>query len=129
MAVMASPVEIEAVLDAQQPQRAEADSDQEHDADEQRLQDRVDVEDDQEIADGAHDEGAEDRADGTARSAEQRGATDDHGSDGIERIIGAERRFRRARVGDEGQQQAGNRREQAGEREGKDFRAGDPNSG
>ena len=81
-------------------QRAEADREQKHDADEQRLQHRVDVEHDEKVADGAHDEGAEDRADGAARAAEQRRAADHHRGDRVERVVAAKRRLGRAGIGE-----------------------------
>ena len=47
--------------------RAEADRDEQHEALEQRLPQRLEVEDEEQVADGAEGEGAEDRADGAAR--------------------------------------------------------------
>src|SRR5690349_20799161 len=89
-------VEVDLVLDAQQPQGADADGQQQHYAHEQRLKHRVDVEDDQQIADGAHDEGPEDRPDDAADAAEQRRAADDHRGDGVQRIIVADLNLRSA---------------------------------
>ena len=59
--------------------------------------------------DRAQDEGAEDRADGAAGAAEQRGAADHHGGDRVQRVGAADRGARLAGIGDEGQQQAGDR--------------------
>ena len=58
-----------------------------HDADEQGLQHRIDIKDDEQIANGAHDEGAEDRADGASCPAKQRGAADHHGGNRVERVV------------------------------------------
>src|ERR1044072_8319652 len=70
--VMALPEQIEPVADAEQAERAEADRHQEHDAEEQRLPQSVEIEHEQQVADGAIDQRAEDRADRAAAPAEQR---------------------------------------------------------
>ena len=65
---------------------AEADGEQQHDALEQRLPQRVEVEDEEQVADGAEGERAEDRADGAAPAAEQRHAAEHHRGDREERV-------------------------------------------
>src|ERR1035438_2777879 len=70
--VRASAIQVEPVAHAQQPDRAEAHGGQQNQALEQRLPQRIEVEDEQQIADGAKHQGAEDRADRAARTAEQR---------------------------------------------------------
>src|SRR5215207_4981658 len=108
IAALPLPIKIKLVLDPQEPERAEADRKQKHDADEQGLQHRIDIKHDEEIADGAHDEGTEDRANGASRPAEQRGAADDHGSNRVERVIPTQRRLCRTGVRKKRQHQAGN---------------------
>src|ERR687897_953247 len=53
--VMALPEQIKPVADAEQAERAEADRDQQDDAEEQRLPQRIEVEHEQQVADGAVD--------------------------------------------------------------------------
>ena len=60
---------VQAVAHAHQPEGADADGEQQHDALEERLPERVEVEDEEEVADGAEGERAEDGADGAAAAA------------------------------------------------------------
>src|ERR1700736_3555088 len=70
--------EIETIADLKQPHRAKAYGRQQHDALEQGLPQRIEIEDEQEVADGSEHQGAEDRANRAARSPEQRDAAE-HG--------------------------------------------------
>src|SRR5215472_4044465 len=81
-----SAIQLEAVADAQQPQRSQAHSRHQHGALEQRLPQWLDVEHEQEIADRAKHERAEDGADRAARPAEQRHAPQHDCCDRIERV-------------------------------------------
>src|SRR5215470_15402386 len=67
----ASAIQFEPVADAQQPQRSQAHRRHQHDALEQRLPQRLDVEHEEKIADRTEHERSEDGADRTARAAEQ----------------------------------------------------------
>src|SRR4051794_34516101 len=70
--------QVEAVADLEQTDRAEADGGKQHHPLEERLPERVEVEDEEEVADGAEHQRAEDRADGAAGAAEQRDAAQHH---------------------------------------------------
>jgi hypothetical protein len=61
-----SPNQVQAVADRNSRERTEGDGDQQDDALEQRLPQRIEIEHEQQVADGAEREGAEDRADGAA---------------------------------------------------------------
>src|SRR5437764_591318 len=75
--------EIQTVADLKQPDRPEADRRQQDDALEQGLPQRLEIEDEQEIADRAKHQGAENRADRAARSAKQRHAAQYDGGDRV----------------------------------------------
>src|SRR5690348_3340066 len=68
----ASAIKLEPVAHAQQPQRSQANRSGEHEPLEQRLPQRLHVEDEEQIADRAKHERPEDRADRAARAAEER---------------------------------------------------------
>ena len=59
---LASLVDIKLILDAKQPEGAEADGDKQDNAEKQRLPERVQVKYQEQVADRSQDEGAEDRA-------------------------------------------------------------------
>src|SRR5688572_25707284 len=113
--VMASPEQIEAVADADQAERAKAHRDQQNNAEEQWLPQRVEIEHEQQIADGAVDERAKDRADRAAPPAEQRHAAEHDGGDRVQRVgVGVGRRCL-AGIGHERNEEAADRRKQARE--------------
>src|ERR1700688_2582385 len=78
--------ELEAVAHAEPARRAEADRGKQHDPLEERLEERRQVEDEEQVLDRAQHEGAEDRADRAACAAEERGAADDDRGDRVQRI-------------------------------------------
>src|SRR5215469_6527601 len=64
--------EVQAVADLEQARCPDADCQQQDHALEQRLPERLQIEDEEEVPDGAEGKRAEDCADGASRSAEQR---------------------------------------------------------
>src|SRR5437016_14233969 len=100
-------MQVHPLLDPEQTERAEADRDEEDDAEEEWLPERVQIEDEEQIADGAEHEGAEDGADRAAGAAVQRGAAYDHGRDRAQRIAAAQEGICLARIGEAGEQGAG----------------------
>ncbi len=81
------------------------------------------------VLDRAQHEGAEDRADRTADAAVERGAADHDRRDRVEGVGAADRSARLAGIGDEGQHQAGDRAQEAGQRIGRELGAADPDPG
>ena len=108
---------------------AEADGGHQHHALEQRLPQRLDVEHEQQVADRAEHQRAEDRADRAARAAEQRHAAQHHGGDRIQRVGAAVGGRRLARIGDEREEEPGDRREQARQRVRDELGATDRHAG
>ena len=92
LSVMWLSEEVEAVAHADEARRADRNGGQQHHALEQGLPERLDVEDEQQIADRAERERAENRADRAARTAEQRDAAEHDRRDGIERVGSSVRR-------------------------------------
>src|SRR5439155_18911779 len=74
----ASAIQVEAVANSQQPDRAKTNGRGQNDSLEQRLPQRFDVEHEEQIADRAEHQRAEDRANRAARTAEQRHAAQHH---------------------------------------------------
>src|SRR5882724_1460445 len=107
--------QLETVAHAEDAAGAEADRGEQDDALKERLPERRQVEDEEQILDAPQYEGAEDRADDTAAAAEQRGAADHHRGDRVERIGAAGRCAGLAGEGDEGEQQAGEGGEETAE--------------
>src|SRR6185436_20597078 len=85
----ASAIQVEPVADSQESQRAQGYGCDQHYALEQRLPQRLDVENEEEVADRAEHERAEDGADGAARAAEERNAAEHDGGNRIQRIRAA----------------------------------------
>ena len=83
---MAAPEKIEPVAQADQAERAEADRYQQDDAEEQGLPERIEIEHEQQIADGTEDQRTEDRADGAAAATKQGDATQHHRGNGVQRV-------------------------------------------
>ena len=83
---------VQAVAHPEQPEGADADGEHQHDALEERLPERVEVEDEEQVADGAEGQRAEDRADGAAAAAGERDAAEDDRGDRVERVGVAARR-------------------------------------
>src|SRR5215469_16871477 len=111
--VIALTEELEAVAHAQHAGGAEAHGGEQHDALEERLPERRQVEDEEQVLDGAQHEGAEDRADRRAGAAIERSAADDDRGDRVQRVGAAGGRARLAGEGDEGQENAGDRGKKA----------------
>src|SRR5690349_5176129 len=112
--ILASPEQVQAVADADQAEGAEADRDQQHDAEEERLPQRIEIEHEQEIADRAEDKGAEDRANRAAPTAIERDAAQHHGGDRGQGVSGRVVERSLAGIGDEGDEEPADRAEQAG---------------
>src|SRR5579885_766430 len=104
IACMGSAEEFEAVADAEDARRAEAQGGEQDGALDERLPQRRQIEDEEEVADRAQHEGAEDRADSAAHATQQRRAADHHHGDRIERVDAAAGRARLAGIGDEGEE-------------------------
>src|SRR4051812_41364877 len=96
----------EPVGEPQQSQSAQADGGEQHQALEQRLQQRIDIEDAEREGDRPQDEGAEDRADRAAGAAQQGRAADHDGRDGVQRIGSGLRDVRVSRRRLQGEEQA-----------------------
>src|SRR5688572_21438436 len=103
--VMALPEQIESVADADQAERAETDRDQQDNTEEQRLPQRIEIEHEQQVADGAVDERAKDRTDRAAAPAEQRHAAEHDGGDRVQRVGVGVGRGRFAGIGHESDEQ------------------------
>src|SRR5688500_18239411 len=121
--LMALPEQIEPVADTEQSERAEADRDQQDNAEEQRLPQRIEIEHEQQVADGAVDERAEDRTDRAAAPAEQRHAAEHDGGDRDQRVGVGVGTGRFAGIAHERDEQPADCREQAGERVGGELGA------
>ena len=101
---------LQPVPHAEEAEGAEADREHQHHALEERLPERVEVEDEEQVADGAEGERAENRADGAAGPAEERNAAEHDRGDREERIGVAARIGRLAGIGEEGEVEPADRR-------------------
>ncbi len=90
--------------------------------------DRIGIDDAEAEGDRAQHHDAEDRADGAAGAAEQRGAADDDGRDRVERVGAGLDRVGIAAAGLDGEVEAGEAGEQAAERIGGELGAVDPDA-
>src|SRR6478672_7362282 len=97
--------EVEAVLHPEQPEGTERHRRHQNETLEQRLPQRVEVEDEEKIANGAKHQRPEDCADGRSRSAEKRDAAQHNRSNRIERVGAAIRRRGLAGIGDQSEEQ------------------------
>src|SRR5258706_6596342 len=97
--------QVQSIADPEQSRRTEADRHQQHDPLEQRLPERLRVEDEQQIADSAEHQRTKDRTDGAARTSEKRHAAEHDGGDRIQRVGAAVGSRCLAGVGDESDEQ------------------------
>src|SRR6185312_8383010 len=105
--------ELEPVAHLEQAGGADRYGDQEYHALEQRLPQRIEIEDEQQIADRAKGERSEDGAHGAAAAAEQRHPAQHHGGDREQRVGATVRGRGLAGIGKEGEEYPAHRREHA----------------
>src|SRR5258706_5678977 len=78
--------QVQSIADPEQTRRPETDRNQQHEALEQRLPERFEIEDEQQVADSAEHQRAKNRADCAARASEQRHSAEHDGGDRIQRV-------------------------------------------